>query len=98
MWSIYEGGKDIGTLGTENGVIVFDEEYDAGARITVEECERYHAITVGLYGSMVHTAFCGHEEYEEIMHSMKYDIEEFYSQERSLSEVSDFCGKFYRKY
>ena len=98
MWTAYKGGREIGNIGSENGVIVFDEEYDVKARITVEECERYHAITVGLYGVMVHTAFCGREEYEEMVRNMKVDIEEFYSQEHSLSEESEFCRKFYREY
>ena len=98
MWIKYNDGKEIGTIGTENGIIVLDDEYPGCARITVEECERYHAITVGLYSSMLHTAFSNKEEYEKMVSNMKKDIEEQYSVERSLSEESEFCDYFYHKY
>jgi len=98
MWIEYEAGSTIGTTGSESGEIVQDIEYNKAARITVECCERYYAITVGIYGVMVHTAFYNSGEYPEWVKSMKTDIEEFLSKERSLSEVSDFCGEFYRKY
>lgn len=98
MWIDYEEGNTIGTTGSENGEIVQDIEYNNAARITVECCERYYAITVGIYGAMVHTAFCNGGEYPEWVRNMKEDIEDFLSGDCSESDVSGFCEKFYGKY
>ena len=98
MWNTYENGNSIGTTGSENGTIIFDEEYPGKARITVEECNRYHAITIGLSGAMFHTVFCNKDEYQTIVSDMKSDIEVFYCKKRSLSEETDFCDYFYMKY
>ena len=98
MWETYNRGESIGAIGSENGKIIFDEEYPGYSRITVEVCEKYYAITVGLYGSMVHTVFCSNTEYERIVSSMKSDIQEFCYKKRSMSEESDFCDSFYEKY
>lgn len=98
MWSEYEAGSTIGTYGSESGEIVQDIEYNGEARITVECCERYYAITVGVYGVMVHTAFCNGGEYPEWVKSMKVDIEDFLSKERSLQESGEFGDMFFNKY
>ena len=34
-----------GETGSENGIIIADEEYKNVCRITLEKCERYYAIT-----------------------------------------------------
>lgn len=59
MWRVFEDGKTIGSEGLEKGRIIKDEEHLNGARITLEEgCGSIHfAITCGIYGLMVHTAF-----------------------------------------
>ncbi len=59
MWSEYDGGKTIGSEGTEKGKIIKDKEHIHGARITLEEgCGNIpFAITCGNYGLMVHTSF-----------------------------------------
>jgi hypothetical protein len=64
QWHPFIDGESIGKLGTEEGMIVKDEEYDGGARITLErEGETApFAITCGVYGWMVHTCFFGVEE------------------------------------
>ena len=98
MWISYNKGESIGTIGSENGTIKFDEEYPGYSRITVEDCERYHAITFGLYGSMVHTVYSDKDKYEDIVCKLKADILEFYSKERSLSEEVDFCKYLYMNY
>lgn len=58
-----DGGATIGQRGSEDGVIVRDDEHEAGARITLErDCT--HApltITLGIYGWMCHTRFFGVE-------------------------------------
>ncbi len=98
MWIEYESGSTIGTVGSESGEIVQDIEYKSEVRITVECCERYYAITVGIYGTMVHTAFCNGEEYPEWVKSMKADIEDFLSMERSWQEAGEFGDMFFNKY
>ena len=37
-----------GETGSENGIIIADEEYKNVCRITLEKCERYYAITCGV--------------------------------------------------
>ena len=55
MWyDIYKPNS----IGSEGGTIIADEEYKESCRITLERCERYDAITCGVYGCMMHTAFC----------------------------------------
>jgi hypothetical protein len=60
-WHRFDEGRSIGLVGSECGVIVYDEEHVDGARITIEEggpVVRY-SITCGVYGWMFHTRFCG---------------------------------------
>jgi hypothetical protein len=58
-----DGGKTVGSSGSEDGVIVRDEEHIDGARITLERGSRIapFAITCGVYGWMFHTRFFGDE-------------------------------------
>jgi len=66
-WEAFESGSSVGLEGSEGGIILRDEEHEAGARITLEKCERPpFAITCGLYGTMVHTAFAT-TEHESIL-------------------------------
>ena len=71
MWSEFDKGKSIGTEGSECGIITKDEEHQYGARITIEKkgTTAPWAITCGIYGSFMHTAFGSSEE--EI--NVKYD-------------------------
>lgn len=57
MWKNYNYGATIGRKGSENGTILKDEEYNDLCRITLEKCSRYYAVTCGIYGELVHTAF-----------------------------------------
>ncbi len=58
-WRAFDDGRTIGSSGSEQGVIVRDDEHDDGARITLErDCAiAPYAITSGIYGWMVHTCF-----------------------------------------
>ena len=58
-WSDFEGGKTIGTNGSESGTIITDIENSNGARVTLEkDCGNIpFAITIGIYGLMLHTHF-----------------------------------------
>ncbi|MGO9774000.1 MAG: hypothetical protein ACLPSW_31505 [Roseiarcus sp.] len=62
-WRAFDDGRTIGEHGSEQGVILRDDEHDDGARITLERDGRIapFAITCGVYGWMLHTRFFSHE-------------------------------------
>ncbi len=62
-WQPFEGGRTVGRHGTEGGLILRDEEHPAGARITLERggIVAPFAVTCGIYGLFVHTAFAPDE-------------------------------------
>jgi len=62
VWRPFENGATVGQRGSEDGVIVRDEEHELGARITLErDCSRGvpFAVTCGIYGWFFHTRFLG---------------------------------------
>ena len=63
-WSAFDEGRTVGHHGSEDGVIVRDEEHKLGARITLERdaSNAPFAITCGIYGWMFHTRYFGSEE------------------------------------
>ncbi|MBE5851160.1 MAG: hypothetical protein E7298_13675 [Lachnospiraceae bacterium] len=95
MWRNLE---TTGTKGSENGIIIKDEEYDGACRLTLEKCERYYAITCGVYGAMVHTAFFGEDDYNDKYESIKKDLQEFMNRETTEDEELDFYQDFVDKY
>ena len=58
-WVVFEQGRTLGQIGTEEGCILRDDEYKDGARITLEKNCRTapFSITCGIYGWMIHTRF-----------------------------------------
>lgn len=87
-----------GEKGSENGMILQDEEYKNSCRITLEKCSRYYAITCGVYGAMVHTVFCNSDNYNNIYRAMKEDLATFIDQETTEDEEIDFYEYFTNKY
>jgi hypothetical protein len=90
-WHAFSDGTTIGTRGSENGIVVLDEEHEAGARITLEEdCK--HApwsITCGVYWLMFHTRFFGDRLTAEAEYaSMKSALDAIMSQ----LDPADFAG------
>ena len=80
MWKSYDDGGTVGTVGSERGIILMDEENPLGARITLEELDgrRGYGITCGVYGLMVHTVFgADPRETRERYEAMKTAIGEF---------------------
>lgn len=77
-WLSVEEGRTVGTVGSENGRILQDEEHREGARITLEQCASPpFAITCGIYGLMAHTAFASSkEEGQKLFERMKKGLEE----------------------
>jgi len=75
-WNSFENGKSLGTEGSEKGVIIRDEEYSQGARITLEKGKTPpYSITYGVYGLMCDTKFYGDiETAEKKFEIIKYKI------------------------
>jgi hypothetical protein len=72
-WYPFENNATLGLPGSEQGIILRDEEHALGARITLERDTHIAplAITCGIYGHMMHTRFFGSEDeastqYEEM--------------------------------
>jgi len=64
-WQPVDNGVTIGQRGSEDGVILRDQEHDLGARITLErDCAHGvpFAVTCGIYGWFFHTRFVGSEQ------------------------------------
>jgi hypothetical protein len=73
-WQPAKHGSTLGQTGSEEGIIVRDEEHAFGARITLERGTRTapFAITCGIYGWMLHTRFFSSlDEAETQYESMK---------------------------
>ncbi len=92
--SIYEDG----TVGSEGGIVLADEEYCGSCRITLEKCESYYAITCGVYGSMVHTAFCNEQEAQSKYDAMKKELQEFIDTDMGDDARYEFYEAFTSKY
>lgn len=97
-WIEYKNGATIGKRGSENGIILKDQEFNSSCRITLESCPRYYAITCGIYGAMVHTVFCSPQESESVFEAMKFDIAKFLSTKTTEDEEFDFYDYFCNKY
>ena len=90
----------LGTIGCEKGKILTDEEYEESCRITLEKCERYYAITCGIYGNIMHTAFTDEVNCWGIYNAMKRDLQKFIDNTEYMSdnEKMDFYDKFTSEY
>lgn len=97
-WMPYKGGVSIGEKGSESGIVLYDEEFDGGCRITMEKCTRYYAITCGVYGAMVHTVFCGSSNAKETFENMKLELGKFMSSSTTETEEIEFYEYFCNKY
>jgi hypothetical protein len=63
MWRPFDDGRSIGTIGSESGTIVLDDEHADGVRITLERdgSTAPFAVTCGIYDWMMHTRFFDEE-------------------------------------
>jgi hypothetical protein len=64
VWSAFEKGATVGHRGSEDGIILRDEEHELGARITLErDCQNGapFAVTCGIYGWFFHTRLLSSE-------------------------------------
>lgn len=94
--------KTAGEKGSEDGEIIIDEEYRGSCRITLEKCKDRFAITCGVYGDMVHTAFCTEEDsndkYESMKECLKKFIDKIIEENTSLDDRADFYDWFINKF
>ncbi len=86
------------STGSENGLILRDEEYAHSCRITLEKCPTYCGITCGVYGAMFHTAFCNYENGEKTYEAMKKELQEFIDSNADEEKAMDFFSYFTSKY
>lgn len=98
MWNSVDNGKTIGTVGSEDGKVMSDEEYKKRCRITLEKTDRYYAITCCVYGAMMHTAFANENNYKDKYESMKKDLQDFTDRETTEEEKEQFYEYFINKY
>jgi hypothetical protein len=109
-WMTFDSGNSIGQRGSENGIILRDDEHPFAARITLER-EGHTApftITCGIYGWMMHTRFFGtQQDAETEFEQMKYRLAEILNiiplktdpnVEEKMELVSDAISKFVQQY
>jgi hypothetical protein len=67
-WGPFEAGATIGTVGSEGGIIVHDDEHPLGSRITLERggAVAPYSVTCGIYGWFFHTRFLSTEAEAEL--------------------------------
>jgi len=98
MWHLFEDGKTLGQVGSENGIIIADEEYEKSCRITIEK-DGYTApfsITCGVYGLMCHTVFSESElDINNKYETIKQELQAFIN---SNDDENDWCEKFTSKW
>lgn len=96
-WSPYQTGRTIGTVGSESGRIILDEEHPGGARITIECLDQGSpfSITCGIHGYMVLTRyFYGEDEARQQCIAMKEALSLLLSRSPDDPDESDLFGEF----
>ncbi len=74
-WHPFEEAATLGLPGSEEGIVVRDEEHILGARITLERATSVapFAITCGIYGWMMHTCFLSTEAEADSQYDLMKD-------------------------
>ena len=97
MWNAYKSGKTIGDFGSEQGIIIQDEEHSEGARLTLESdgATAPFSITTGVYGEFFYTTFLSSKkEAESIFKMMKVEIDRYLMSERDSEWVEKFVERY----
>ena len=69
-----------------------DEEYNDLCRITLKKCSRYYAVTCGIYGELVHTAFA--DDGDMLYSNMKKELQTYLESDMCEDEASEFLNGF----
>ncbi|WP_304055990.1 hypothetical protein [Levilactobacillus namurensis] len=94
-WVPAEKGQTIGQLGTEDGVIIKDEEWPGIGRITLEQKRTGCAITCGLYGSFFLTTYMTQAESDAKYVAMKAALA---ASPDDLEELEVWIDKFVHRF
>ncbi len=109
LWHAFNQGQTLGQKGSEDGIILRDEEHTDLARVTLERdgTTAPFAITCGVYGWLVHTIFLrdqtiGQETFEKVKVELEKIIaliptegEATNEKYRNLSSaISDFVHRY----
>jgi len=107
-WELFDDGSTMGKQGSEGGMILLDEEYSSGARMTLERdgATAPFTITCGVYGWMVHTRFFATEgDARDQFKEMKDSLADILSaipkakdSEGDTHSVSEALGHFILQY
>ncbi len=92
MWTMLD---TIGKTGSEGGRILADEEYAGACRITIEDCGDRLAVTCGVFGAFVHTAYCRDSA---VYAAMKAEIEQFLQTDTTADDEIAFYESFAARY
>ena len=100
LWISYENGLTIGKKGSENGIIICDEEYLESCRITLEKTNPIpYSITCGIYGFMCHTAFAKTKrEAKEKYECMKGELKDFIDAETDEITATSWVENFVERW
>jgi hypothetical protein len=102
-WFAFDDGRNIGTVSSEGGVILRDDQHLQGARITLKRGASYVSVSCSIYGWMDHTRFFSSvPEAEREFNSMKSALEKFLTvfASSTLNElmaweaISNFVARF----
>ena len=96
MWKFFDSGKTIGSLGSENGIVIRDEEHSNGARLTLESdgVTAPFSITSGVYGEFFHTTFLSsRDKAENEFEVMKTEIHAYLSREKDIQWIELFVSR-----
>lgn len=97
MWIVLT--EEINQIWAEGGKILKAEEYKGQCRITLERCSRNDAITCGVYGEMVHTAYSDAKTSSSMYESMKKELQMFIDADFDDEEKrSNFYEAFINQY
>ncbi len=94
---MFEEGRTIGKPGSENGIILDDQEYGSSARITLERGggTAPFAITCGVYGLLVHTRFLMTEvEARSALAEMRLDLARIVDNGTDSKAAQEFLVRF----
>lgn len=100
MWEQFDNGASIGSKGSEDGIIVLDEEHINCARVTLERdgCTAPWTITCGIYGFFFHTAFASSETEGRMKYEhMREDLVKIMQEKDEACQnqkVHDFVNKY----
>jgi hypothetical protein len=102
-WSVFDGGRYIGSASADGDVILYDEQHRDGARITLKRSREYVSVSLNIYGWMDHTRFFNTDvdaqrEYRAMRSAIDALLRIIYTPEvnkiRVWEAISDFVRRF----